>query len=163
MAIYLPVFFHAKTQRRKDANLLLLLSTHYPHQAVISTRKTRMWLICTDFWNNGYLPARFCFTQRRKLVVSTITGPILFHAKTQRRKDANLLLLLSTHYPHQAAISTRITRLRLICTDFWNNGYLPARFFSRKDAKAQIGYYCLIPFTKTTHYSLTTNIRHRNL
>jgi len=73
-----------------------------------------MRLIGTDFWNNGYLPARFFFTQRRK--------------------DANWLLFLSTHYPHQAAISTRITRLRLICTDFWNNGDLPARFVSRKGA-----------------------------
>ena len=79
-------------------------------------------------WNNGDLPARFFVS----------------------RKDANGLLLLSTHYPHQAVISTRITRWRLICTDFWNNGYLPARFFSRKGAKAQMGYYCLV---------LTTHIR----
>ncbi len=48
MAIYLPDFFS-----RKDANWLLFLSTHYPHPAAISTRITRIWLICTDFWNNG--------------------------------------------------------------------------------------------------------------
>ena len=107
---WLPFWF-CFTQRRKGANWLLLLSTHYPHPAAISTRITRIWLIGTDFWNNGYLPARFF-----------------------SRKDANWLLFLSTHYPHPAAISTRITRIWLICTDFWNNGYLPAQFFSRKDA-----------------------------
>jgi len=111
-----PIFlFHAKTQRRKDANLLLLLSTHYPHQAAISTRKTRMWLICTDFWNNGYLPALFF-----------------------SRKGANGLLLLSTHYPHQAVISTRITRWRLIGIMAI---YLPDFLFH---AKTQMGYYCLV-------------------
>jgi len=64
MAIYLPNFFS-----RRGANGLLLLSTHYPHPAAISTRITQIWLIGTDF-----------------LEIMAIYLPNFFHAKAQRRK-----------------------------------------------------------------------------